>query len=194
MEKTLHTQITKISEPIFQKVYSWISPERYWFEKDRSWYVIYSFFFVLLIAFLTLLGEYILVLAVIAFVFLWFVQAAMPPQKVEHLITTIGIKTFGKLYKWKDIKNFWFSEKNGIVMLNIDVIDPENPKATFKKRLTLLTNEDEDKEIFTNLIKFIDYGDKEEIGYNLFTQIIYGKHYDITHYLPNESERLETGD
>ncbi len=173
------------SLPLFTKLFSWSSPEREWSEKTRAWYVVYSAFFVFIIAIAAILGQYLLIMAIIAFVFLWFTQAAIPPQVSEHIITTIGIKSFDKLFKWKDIKQFWFAIKNETKFLIIDVIeDPEKPNTY--KRISIIVNKNDDKEIFFILLNYIDYGDRKEVGYNFLTQIIHGQIIDISYYLPEE--------
>jgi len=188
MIQSLHTEIKTITSNIFTNLFSWKSPERYWVRKERSWYVLYSFFFVVIIAILALLAEYILIIGVIAFVFLWFVQASIPPEIVEHNLTTLGIKSFGKLYKWQSIKSFWISKKEGIKFLNLDIMNESKPDSAFNKRITLLINEDQDSEIFFLLIKYLDYGNKDEVGFNILTHILYGMYIDIFNYLPRESE------
>jgi len=99
-----------------------------------------------------------------------------------------GIKTFGKLYKWRDISEFWFSERSGVTMLNIDLHSKLKPDSTFKKRISLLLNPKEDENIFFLLIKQLIYGDVNEIGYNILTEIVYGKYIEITKYIPEQDD------
>lgn len=184
----LYTTITKSNEKdfIFTKLYSWESPERDWFPKGREWYVLYSFFFVVIIAIAAILQEYLLIMAVLAFVFLWFIQGATPPQIAEHVITTIGIRTFDKLYKWKNIKHFWFSVKGNTIFLNLDLIDIENNPEHIRT-LSLIVNPNEDISIFDTLIKYVDYGDKKEISFNPLTKLVHGHYVHISTYLPEDT-------
>ena len=171
--------------PLFSKLFTWQSPEREWSEKTRAWYVIYSAFFVFVIAIAAILGQYLLIMAVIAFVFLWFTQAAIQPEISEHTITTVGIKSFDKLFKWKNIKQFWVSVKGQTKFLNIDVIEDETKPNTYK-RVSIILNENDDKEIFFILLNYIDYGDRKEVGFNYLVKILHGDHVDISYYLPDE--------
>lgn len=188
MAKKLFTSIQ--DDNPFKKVYSWTSPERHWVKKDRAWYLTYSFFFVVLIAFLALLSEYIYILAVLAFAFLWFAQAATPPQMVEHTITSLGIRTQETFFKWSNIKHFWFSEKSNILYLNLETIEDKNPNLV--KRVSLLLNPGQDEEIFNILIKFIDYGSKQDIGYNILLQVLQGEYFDSSKYLAEDPNNLES--
>ena len=124
-------------------------------------------------------------LAVLSFVFLWFTHASIPPEIVEHTITNIGIKTFDKLYKWDQIDHYWFSEKEGIIFLNLDITE-QRESSDFMRRLSIIINNEDEEEIFFTLLEYIDYGDKDEISYNSLARIVHGKHMDISKYLPNQ--------
>ncbi|BCX13674.1 MAG: hypothetical protein KatS3mg085_206 [Candidatus Dojkabacteria bacterium] len=178
----------------FSKLYTWSSLERDWEPRGRAWYVIYSFFFTTIIFCTVILEQYFLTLAVISFVFLWFTHASVKPDKVTHTITSLGIKTFGKLYKWNQIKHFWISEKNNKLFLNLEIVDPK-VSNDIVRTLSLLMNPEDEENVFFNLIKYVDYGDKEEIGYNIFTNLIHGKYKPITNYIEEwaytQSEYLE---
>lgn len=169
-------------------IYSWKSQERYWKEKDRSWYVIYSFFFTVLIAVLALISEWVLIIAILGFAFLWFVQASVEPPVVEHIISSVGIKTFNKLYKWEDIKSYWFSTKTDTLALNLDLINEEKPDSLFRRRLSLIINTEDRNHIFEILFNYIEYGDEEDVGVNILTQIIYGKYISIEEFMDKSIE------
>lgn len=186
----LYTAINKITSDPIQYLFAWKSPERIWKLKDRSWYVIYSFFFVVLITLLAIMGDVILIVLIMAFALLWFVQGSIEPQEVEHIITTIGIKTFNKLYKWKDIQDFWFSKKDDHILLNLDLYIEDNHESEFKKRISLIVNKEEQEYIFDILIKTLDYADKDLASYNIITHITNGEFIDVNHFLPNEEDNL----
>lgn len=173
--------------PTVSKLYEWSAAERFWTPKDKPWFVTYSLFFVVIIAMAAILGQYIFILAVIAFVFLWFTQAAIPPERVTHSVNTLGVKTFGHLYKWRDIKHYWFSTKHGINYLNLDIVDDKNPSNDRTRRLSLLLENNEDMELFFVLMNYADYGDKDEIGYNIIAKAIHGQYIPITFYLPEDN-------
>ena len=175
------------SDSLFTKLFEWESPERHWLPKEKSWYVTYSLFFVLLILVSVLIGEYILVVAIIAFAFLWFVQGSTPPSMVQHTITTLGVKTYDKLYKWKNIKHYWFSESKSGKLLNLEIVDDNKPD--FVKRLSLVLNKGDDVSVFTAMNKFADYGDKDEIGFNILDQLTHGKHVPLDSYLQEKDSK-----
>ncbi|MEO6728738.1 MAG: hypothetical protein ABIM99_02335 [Candidatus Dojkabacteria bacterium] len=185
MKTFLHTEINSDKSSAFTKLYSWRSPERYWVQRDRAWFTLYTIFFLIVILIGVLIKEFVFILAVLAFAFLWFINAIIPPQISEHTITTVGIRAFGKLYRWKTIKHFWFSERDGVVFLHLDTLVDEK-KALTKRVSLILDDKNQDKEIFVILIRFLDFGEKEEISYNYFTNFTDGEYYPLERYLPED--------
>ena len=167
---------------------SWKAQERFWEEKDRAWYVTYAFFFTVIIALLALIGEWVLIIAVLGFAFLWFIQASVEPPIVEHIISSVGIKTYGRLYKWSDIKCFWFSTKKDSVILNLDLNSEDKPDAVFKRRLSLIIDTEDEKKFFGILFNYIEYGDEEEVGVNILNRLIYGKYVNIEAFMNKNME------
>ncbi len=187
MKKKLHTSLSKKKNSPFEKLFEWRSDERMWSPKDRAWYISYSLFFLVFIAMAALLEAYILMVAIIAFVFLWFTQAAVPPEKVTNTITSLGIKTYDKLFKWRKIKYFWFSYKRDVFFLNLDIVDEAFTSGNRVHRLALIIEEDKLEEVFNILVEFIEYPNKAEITYNFITQALNGTYLDVTHFLPDKN-------
>jgi hypothetical protein len=169
--------------PPIKKLFEWEAPERAWKFRDRSWYISYGFFFLVIIALAALLEEYFLIVALIAFIFLWFIQATIPPEIVKHELTSMGIKTYGNLFKWKSIQYFWFSRKDSFTLLHLDIIDKAFTSGDRVHRLTLLINEEDLDRIFEVLSRYIDYGSKEETSYNLFARLLHGPYIDISNFI-----------
>ncbi len=181
MNTGLHTSLQDNEKIVFKNLVTWSSPERYWEKRDRSWYLAYSLFFVLIISALAILGEFIMILGVLAFMFLWFAQAYIPPKIVDHSITTIGVRAFDNLYKWKEISNFWFSDKNGVKILHLE--QPIEGSKVTKRISMIVDDEGKDQEIFEVLLKYTDYGRKEEVGFNFLSKIINGDYQEIDKYM-----------
>lgn len=187
----LYTALEK-RENLFREIYSWTAPERFWKPKDRSWYVSYGSFFIVIIAFFALLGEFVAIIAVLAFLFLWFVQGSTPPEDAIFTITTLGIKAYGTTYKWKDIQHFWFSETNDAFFLNLDIIKSEIFDEGRLHRIPVLMLDLKTREdIFYTLIRFLDYGEKNEIGFNVLNRMVHGNYVDVNTFLPDEFESQE---
>ena len=185
MVERLFTSIEE-KRKAFDVLFQWDAPERNWEPRDRGWYVLYSAFFIVIIAALAILQKYILIIAVVAFVFLWFTQAAIPPEITTHRITSIGVKAYGKLYRWADIEHYWFSFKGDTAYLNLDVLTGDFVEEGRRQRISLIIDITDQEEIFFLLIRLVDYGDKDEVNYNILTQILHGKYVDINVFLPDD--------
>ena len=177
----LHTKIK--TKALFNKLFEWTEDERKWSQKDRLWYISYTLFFLLLIAISALLQSYFLMVAIIAFTFLWFIQAAIPPEKITNTVTSLGVKTYGKLFKWKNIKFFWFSFKGETYFLNLDIIDEVFTSGKRVHRLSLILDKSKLNELFNILVDYIEYGEQSEIHYNIITRALYGVHIDVATFL-----------
>lgn len=179
---------TNLSTSAYYELYRWCAPSRIWNEKSREWYIAYSAFFIFWIIIAVLLGQLFFVLAIVAFSFLWFVQAMIPPENIHHFIMNSGIKSFEELIRWSEIKHFWFSKKSNLYLLNLETYPVKNNPNMLSKRISLIVvDEPTVKEIFEILERFVDYGDKMEVSYNLLTQIILGDHVSMDTFISDSS-------
>jgi len=90
-------------ELVLEHLFSWRSPERIWEPKTRVWYLAYAAFFLLLILIFAKLGYIIIILGILAFMFLWFVQGTIAPLILEHQITSKGVITNSTLVQWEEM-------------------------------------------------------------------------------------------
>ncbi len=114
--------ILEDEKPVVQniKLFEWEAPDRYEFKLNQKPFliiVILSLFFILLLA---ILRNYFLMGSVIALLFVIYVFGTTKPQIVKHKITARGLDTGGKLYEWFLLKNFYFTRKNGKLMLLVE--------------------------------------------------------------------------
>jgi hypothetical protein len=75
---------------------------------------------ILLSIILVFLKEFLLIAVMIAFVFVFYIFSTVPPGEVEHRITTRGVITGGRSYNFDDLGLFYFTEKWGERILNIE--------------------------------------------------------------------------
>jgi hypothetical protein len=59
---------------------------------------------------------------VVAFAFVSYVFATIPPEETEHKLTNRGIRSADRLYRWGDLRRYWFSEKFGQKMVVVQTI------------------------------------------------------------------------
>lgn len=180
--KILFTNLEE-KEILFKQLLRWQSPDRHWEAKSKAWYVSYSLFFIILIAINVILENFFFVVLIITFAFLWFLQATVPPVITEHSITTLGIRTYGKVFKWKSIKHFWFSNKAGVIYLNLEILDEYFTKSDRIQRLSIIIDETILEKLFNMLISRINYGDKSEVAYNFLDRVSVGRYIDISNFI-----------
>ena len=89
----------------------WESPARPHRKRNREYYTTIASIVFLLAVILLLLKEILLIGVILAFGFLSYVLASVPPENVAHKITTKGIRTEGKLFPWDDFVSFWIKNQ-----------------------------------------------------------------------------------
>ena len=121
LKKLSPTEVTMVPPPA-KDLLEWEAPARPFKKRDREYFTTIGAIVFLLTIILFFLKEWLLIGAIIAFAFLAYVLASIPPEKVKHKITTRGIITAGKMHKWPTLSRFWFSEKWGSKILNIETL------------------------------------------------------------------------
>ncbi|MCL5675748.1 MAG: hypothetical protein M1120_01325 [Patescibacteria group bacterium] len=135
----------------------WKSASRPFKRRDREYFTTIAAIVFLLAVILLFLKEFLLIGVILAFMFVSYVLATVPPEEVDHKITTEGITTGGKSYLWTELKDFYFVQKWGSKILNI------NTKFKFPGRLIILLGSEEEKRIKEELGKYLSYRESAPI-------------------------------
>jgi len=101
-------------------LFVWKSPARPFKERNREYYTTIGAIVILLSIILLFAREFLLVAVIVSFAFVSYVLASVKPEEVEHEITTRGIRTGGRFFRWSVLGRFWFSEKFGQRMVSIE--------------------------------------------------------------------------
>jgi hypothetical protein len=176
-----------VNAPKLQVLFRWAAPERIWEPKTRLWYVSYGALISVLILVAIKLGYPILVIGLIAFLFLWFVQGTIEPLVLQHQVTTTGIISGGALYDFTNLNAFWMAERHGFLMLYLDF-----DKSQRAPRATILADLRDADRIFDLMIDKVKYANEDEAGYNIFAQWIYGKYIPITKFIADLDDPIST--
>ncbi|AKM78774.1 MAG: hypothetical protein UX85_C0008G0045 [Candidatus Beckwithbacteria bacterium GW2011_GWB1_47_15] len=120
---------------------SWQAPVRPFKKRDREYYTTIGAIGFLLAVILLFLKEWLLIAVIAALMFVAYVLATVEPEKTSHEITTVGILTGDKTYKWEDLKRFWFETKWSDKILHVDT------KLSFPGRLMLLLGDTSEEEV-----------------------------------------------
>lgn len=169
--KTLQKVLEEEKKPFYQ-VYEWEAPERIQPTRDSRFYLAASATALFVVVLSLLTGNYGLVIAVIALILLMYALNSVPPAKVKHEITNKGMSLFSTLYTWKNIENFWISERSGNKFLNVEVrMKTEKPVELI---LTPLGDGD-GRKIAGYVAQFVDYLPETEISNGYFKRLIDGR-------------------
>ena len=135
-----------------RELIKWKAPSRPYKARDRQFFVT-VFAIAGIVSLILFLAEGLMpVLLVVALVFLYYVMATVPPEDVEYMITSKGVKIGGKLTAWHMLDRFWFIKKLGKEELVFEtgtitgrlemVIDPDI-KEKIRKEVSAYVPEDQ---------------------------------------------------
>lgn len=99
---------------------TWQAPTRPYKKRNKEYYTTIASIVFLVAVILLFLKEWLLIAVIISLAFVSYVLASVKPDMTEHKITTWGIVTGEKKYKWENLARFWFSEKFTHILLHID--------------------------------------------------------------------------
>lgn len=162
-------QDTKVVQNI--KLFEWSALDRYQFKFDNRSFLIIVVLSLLFALLLAILGNYLLMAAIMAMLFLLYVAGTTKPVKVKHRITARGIETGEKLYEWYMLDTFFFTKRDKNILLIV------NTKLNFPKVLILLVGSKDKDAIFVLLQEKLLYEDIRKWGW--LDRINYGEYISL---------------
>ncbi|HEX9817960.1 MAG TPA: hypothetical protein VGA89_03695 [Patescibacteria group bacterium] len=117
-------------------VFEWRSLSRPFKKRNRQFFVTVTVIALLVSLILFFSGQLLPIAVVISVLFLLYVLQVVPPQEINHQVTTFGIKLEDNLYYWQEMGRFWFDKKYGQLLLNIETL-------RFPGRITLVLSKDQ---------------------------------------------------
>jgi hypothetical protein len=181
--QTKKHEVMETDERGIKSLFTWEAPERIWEPKGRMWYLV-SALIVMLVILFAVVSQYpsypVLVLAMLLFLVMWFVQGSISPQVIVHRITNKGLFSREILYHWEDMSHFWIADKKGQFLMHLDFRQALNlPRQTF------LIRRENAQEIFDLMVAKIKYADVNEAQYNIIARTIYGEYLPISKFIPD---------
>lgn len=129
----------------------WEAPERVFTKRGKDYFKNLFAILFILAAIAVFFREFLLAGVLAALGFIQWVLGTIPPRVGKNVITTQGIKTHGHEYGWEDLTDFWFAEKDGSIVLNIDT------KRLFPGRLFLILSGVSKNDIGKILVEHLTY-------------------------------------
>lgn len=117
-----------------ETVFEWMAPSRPFKKRSRQYFSTVAIISILVSMILFFAGQMLPIAVVISVAFLAYVLAVVPPDTIRLRITTYGIRSDNQIFYWDELGRFWFSEKFGQKLVNIEV-------NRFPFRLGLLLND-----------------------------------------------------
>lgn len=135
---------------------AWKAPSRVFVLRDKAWFLKIASLALLFILFFAFLQDFIVILVICIIVLVLFLLASIPPDKVEHEITTKGIKSIGTLYNWKDLRSFFLAEKLGSKIVYIKT------KIRFPSQLMMIIKAKDEMKTVKLLMEKLDFEEYKE--------------------------------
>lgn len=140
--------VTIVQEPL-KDLFVWQALARPYKRRNKEWYSTIAAIIFLLAVILIFLQEWALIGVIVSIGFLSYVLSSVPPEKVESKITTRGMFAGGRRFDWTLLYRFWFSEKWGSSLLNIET------RLGFPRRLMFVINKPDQHKIKKILEKYL---------------------------------------
>ncbi|MCJ7793151.1 MAG: hypothetical protein MUP45_04220 [Candidatus Marinimicrobia bacterium] len=148
------TPVTKPSS--LKTLLTWAAPERPFKKRSREYFTTIGAIVFLVGVILLFLQEWLLILVMVALMFVAYIMSTVEPRQIEHQITSQGIITGGKKYEWATLNRFWFTEKWGEKILQIETL------VGLPRRLFLLLGETKQEEIKKILADYLPFEEPEQ--------------------------------
>lgn len=136
---------------VVKELFSWVAPERVFVARDKKWFGNVAILGLLLMVITLFLRDFLLMGVILAVLFVLYILATVPPEKVEHKITTQGLISHNHSYIWDELADFWFSEKYGQELLKIETY------LRFPGELDLVIARDDKDRIRELLARYIPF-------------------------------------
>jgi hypothetical protein len=140
-----------LDEEGIQVLFNWASPERVFVPRNLKWFGNVGLIVLVLLLIALFLQEFLLMGAILAVVFVVYVLATIPPQRIEHRITTQGVISNEHSFLWDELADFWFTEKQNQHLLIIRTF------LRFPYQLSLVIHKDDEATLRNLLVKYIPF-------------------------------------
>lgn len=155
-KEQINPQEVSFVPPPLKILLEWESPARPFKKRDRDYFTTIAAIVFLVSVILLFIQEWLLIAVIISLMFITYVLATVKPEDVKHKITTRGIKTGKRNYKWEDFDHFWISERWDHKILNLRLTAPMAPI------IQILLGKKKEEEIKDIIEKYLMYEKPED--------------------------------
>ena len=131
-------------------LYSWRAPARSFKRRDKEFWTTIIAIVILIGLILFFVKEWFLIATIISLTFVYYVLSTVEPEEMEYKISNRGTIYGGQTYPFETISQFWFSEKYGQRVVNLEL-----QGGGLVGRLTILIGKGEERMIKEILLKYL---------------------------------------
>lgn len=152
--KAVKVEVVSPQEPV-KSLLEWESPTRPYKRKETEYFKTLGAILFLVCVILLFFKEWLLIAAIGAFYFITYVLGRFPPEEIKHKITTQGIITGDRVYLWRELSDFWFTQSHGQTILNVDVLP--TGKIRLSGRVFILLGDQPEAKVKEIVAKYLPY-------------------------------------
>jgi hypothetical protein len=145
MDEQMDKLIKSINEE--KTLFEWESAERSYKKRDKDFWITVVAILVLFSVILFFIQEFFLIVALVSILFLYYVLATVPPEKIKSKITNRGVYFGEAEYKWDILARFWFKKNLDSEMLEFET------NLNFPRQISLVINEEDKEELKKVVLK-----------------------------------------
>ncbi len=130
-------------------VLKWKAAARPFKKRNREFFTTVGAIVILVSVILLFVREFLLIAVILSFAFVSYVLASVEPEEAEHIVTTRGVRTGGRFFRWDDLGRFWFEAKFNKKMVVIETL------VSFPGRILMLVDKKEEEKLKKVLNKYL---------------------------------------
>jgi hypothetical protein len=121
-------------------LFEWVAAERSYKKRDRDFWITAISILILVSVILIFIKEFLLIVALMSVLFLYYALSTIPPEKTTYKLTNWGVYFGEARYTWDTFEKFWFGKSLGSDMINLGTV------LRFPRSISLVINlEDKEK-------------------------------------------------
>ncbi len=128
-------------------LFEWEAAERSFKRRDRDFWITAISILVLVSVILIFVKEFFLIVALGSALFLFYVLAVVPPEKIKNKITNRAVYFGEAVYDWPLLRRFWFEKSLNSQMVSIET------NLRFPQQISLVISPKDQAKIQKILIK-----------------------------------------
>ena len=109
----------EIRQPIGTNPIEWEAEEFETHARDAKWYIIVSCILLLILAYTIWISHWILSAVVVMVGIVLYLSGRLKPRIIKYIIDNQEVKVGDKVFKYNELKTFWFSKADGVTKLNL---------------------------------------------------------------------------